>query len=92
VQGIDSAAPSFIAVDPHRLIEGYRTELAQSDRARLKADPDTRLLWLALVTANDHGATVNLRAPLVINPDTMLGVQVVTVDSPYPLDHPLTGL
>ena len=91
MQGLDPSGPSFIAVDPHRVVDGYRGEVPPSERARLKAEADSQLLWLALVTVGDSGASVNLRAPLVINPDTMLGVQLVTIESPYALDHPLTG-
>ena len=48
------------------------------------------LLWLALVSAHEHApATVNLRAPIVINPASMRGIQIVPAESPYRLDHPL---
>ncbi|RPJ75804.1 MAG: flagellar assembly protein FliW, partial [Acidobacteria bacterium] len=48
------------------------------------------LVWLALVSLDTAGAaTVNLRAPVVINPRTMLGCQVVAAENPYPLRHAL---
>ena len=48
------------------------------------------LLFLCIVTVHDDGrATVNLRAPLVINPASMRGIQFVTPESPYRIDHPL---
>jgi flagellar assembly factor FliW len=34
-------------------------------------------------------ATANLRAPLVINPASMRGIQLISLDSPYRIDHPL---
>ena len=37
---------------------------------------------------DDH-AFINLRAPIVINPRRMLGLQLVSADSPYATDHPL---
>jgi len=45
-------------------------------------------VWLALVTVEVDGTVVaNLRAPLVINPDRMLGRQVLPNDSAYPIRH-----
>ena len=35
-----------------------------------------------------HGATINLRAPIVINPRRMIGLQVMTPASDYAVDHP----
>jgi len=85
VHGADPGAPSFLAIDPRRAESAYRCELPAADRARLKAAENTTLLWLALVAPREDGPTVNLRAPLVINPDTMLGLQVVAAESEYPL-------
>lgn len=89
LQGLDGPAPpAFIALDPAQVAPGYAVELDASDYARLGAGPQSPLLWLAIVAAHSV-ATVNLRAPLVINPASMRGIQVMPADSPYPLDHPL---
>jgi flagellar assembly factor FliW len=70
------------------VLEGYRCELSEADRARIGADATTPLLWLALVTVEQSGAvSVNLRAPIVINPTTMMGQQVLPHDCLYPLRH-----
>lgn len=90
LQGLGPNAPAFAAIDPLRVVGGYRTELAQSDLDRLQADGSSPLLWLALICPQPTGAlTVNLRAPLVINPDKMLGLQHIAADSGYPVDYPL---
>jgi flagellar assembly factor FliW len=89
LQSIDGPSPSFLVVDPRRVLEGYRTRLNQSDLARLGASDDGALLWLAIVTVSDEGMFANLRAPVVINPARMLGFQLVPSDSLYPLRHPL---
>lgn len=90
VRGTDELGPAFVAIEPRYADASYAMALDPSDRARLEAGPDDPLLWLALVTMPQDGrATVNLRAPLVINPATMLGVQVLAATSPYALDHPL---
>jgi flagellar assembly factor FliW len=91
LRGLGPDAPSFLAIDPRRLMTDYRRDLGDADRARLAARKDAALVWLALVRARDTGATVNLRAPIVINPDAMRGLQLVDADETYPLDHPLAG-
>ena len=93
VQGTDDDGPSFVAIDPLRVAPGFRATLEAVDLARLSATGDGPLLWLALVTARPHTpATVNLRAPLVINPSSMRGIQVVAAESAYPTNHPLPAV
>jgi len=90
VQGTGAGAPSFLAIDPRLVDAAYASPLAESDRIRLGAEPKTPLLWLVLVTMGADGrATVNLKAPLVINPGAMRGIQLLAPDSPYAIDHPL---
>lgn len=90
VRGVEQDAPAFVAIDPRRVSGDYPTTLDRADLARLDARADSPLLWLALVAAGSDGAaTANLRAPIVINPGTMRGIQVIAVDSPFAVDHPL---
>jgi flagellar assembly factor FliW len=90
VQGVGPGAPSFVAIDPRRVVTGYDMVLGPADRTRLADDGHQPLLWLAIVTLTDDGrATANLRAPLVINPASMRGIQVVTAESRYAIDQPL---
>jgi flagellar assembly factor FliW len=93
IQGDGDKAPSFVGIDPRLVDPAYRADLGREDLTRLSAEPGQTLLWLALVTANRDGhATVNLRAPIVINPASMQGLQVLAPESPYRLDHPLSGI
>jgi flagellar assembly factor FliW len=90
VQGLDEPRPSFLAVavrlvDPH-----YPEGLSLGDRLRLDAAQEEPLLWMAFVTLVGDVATVNLRAPVVINPRRMLGLQVIAAESAYVVDHPLS--
>ena len=87
---VDGPAASFLAVDPRVVLPAYRAELGAADRMRLGAAEDQQLLWLALVTMDaGQGPSVNLRAPIVVNPARMLGCQVMPHNSLYPLRHPL---
>ncbi|HVC21287.1 MAG TPA: flagellar assembly protein FliW [Vicinamibacterales bacterium] len=90
LHAIDGADASFLAVDPRIVLPTYRCELGAADRRRLHADEQTSLLWLALVTMTDEtDGRINLRAPIVINPERMIGFQVMPHDTLYPLVHPL---
>jgi flagellar assembly factor FliW len=89
---IDGPDASFLAVDPRRVLPGYRCQLTEADRFQLGAaeGSDDGLLWLALLMPEANGqVTVNLRAPVVINPDQMVGQQVIPYHSIYPLRHVL---
>jgi carbon storage regulator CsrA len=69
---------------PLRVAGGYRADLQASDRARLGAADGEALLWLALICPRPgQDPTVNLRAPLVINPRTLRGIQLITSESTY---------
>jgi flagellar assembly factor FliW len=88
LQGLDGSAPSFLAVDPALVLEGYRGVLSDDDQTRL--GPEEPRIWLALLTVVDgEEAAANLRAPIVINPKRMIGLQVIQARSPYAIDHPL---
>jgi flagellar assembly factor FliW len=82
---------SFLTLDPRLVLQEYRCALAPADRARLAVGEDVSgLLWLAILTITEQGAAfANLRAPVVINPATMTGFQVMPRDSVYPLRYPV---
>ena len=90
LQGMGADAPSFLAIDPRRVVAGYCRSISQADLARIDATSETPLVWLAVVRPQG-GGSVNLRAPIVINPASMRGLQLVDADDTYPLDHPLAG-
>lgn len=92
LHGLDDPHPTFLTIDPRQVAADYAVPLGPADRARLGLDgaPEAPLLWLAIVRIDDQGATVNLRAPIVVNPVSMIGVQVLGADSDYAAEHPLT--
>lgn len=92
LQAVDGQAASFLVVDPRAALPDYRCVLGGTDLMRLGASAETPLLWLAIVSFDAGGAAfVNLRAPIVINPERMLGFQVMPHNSLYPLRHPLAS-
>jgi flagellar assembly factor FliW len=92
LQAIEGPRASFLAVDPRAVLPNYRCLLGEADKVKLQARPDAPLVWLALVTMDEaQGPSVNLRAPVVINPARMIGYQVMPHNSLYPLRHPLAA-
>jgi flagellar assembly factor FliW len=90
LHAVEGPNTSFLVLDPRRVMPEYRAVLTQTDFVRLGATQATTLLWLAVVSFDEVGqAFVNLRAPVVINPERMLGYQVMPHNSLYPLRHPL---
>jgi len=92
LHSLEGPAASFFVIDPRRVVAQYHCALSQSDLVRLGASADAVLLWLSLVSFDDDGrAYANLRAPVVVNPERMLGYQVMPHSSLYPLRHPLAS-
>ena len=85
LQALDPPEASFVAVDPALLVPDYDFTLRELERRRLGALEQEKLLWLALVTFTDRGATANLRAPVVINPRRLIGCQFIREESDYPV-------
>jgi flagellar assembly factor FliW len=92
LQAIDAPRPAFLTIDPALALKRYRKILSPADRVRLDVNDGDTLLWLAIVTLSpdDTASVVNLRAPIVINPRTMIGFQVMPHHSLYPVRHPLS--
>jgi flagellar assembly factor FliW len=90
LHAVNAAEPSFLVIDPKAVLAAYRCELGAPDRLRLGVTDDTRLVWLAIVMAGESGdVSVNLRAPIVINPAGMTGRQVMPNACVYPLRYPV---
>lgn len=88
LSAVTGTPASFLVIDPRRVLPTYRYTLNGTDRERLRASDGGSLLWLAIVLVEADGTiAVNLRAPVVINPESMIGLQVMPQDCVYPLRH-----
>jgi len=84
LKGLDAPEPAFFLMDPRKLAPGFECELSAADRARLRADANGKndsLVWLVIVSWVGDEPRINWRAPIVINPATMLGIQLVPGES-----------
>jgi flagellar assembly factor FliW len=88
IDSVDGPPASFLCIDPCRVVPGYAVKPTQGDLQRLEATETTRLLWMALVAVEPDGTVVaNLRAPIAINPDRMIGRQILPNDTTYAIRH-----
>lgn len=86
LKAVEGPSASFLVIDPRRVLPDYRCDLSEMDRVRLGVQEHDTLLWLALVAIELDGTiTVNLRAPIVINPGAMIGQQVIPHHGVYPI-------
>ena len=88
LHAVGGQEPCFLVVDPKAVMPSYRCELGASDRFRLGVEDDSGLVWLAIVSVAESGEiSVNLRAPIVLNPARMIGRQVMPNACVYPLRY-----
>jgi flagellar assembly factor FliW len=90
LHNVEGPPTSFLAIDPRLALPNYRNALTDADRLRFGVKDDEQLLWLALLTVeSNESAWVNLRAPIVVNSERMIGYQIVPRNTVYPMRHPL---
>lgn len=75
-------------VSPRRFVPDYQLRVPRRELAGLELTAPHDAYVLAIVGRNDHGLTLDLRAPLVVNLGRKIGRQVISSDQ-QPLDHPL---
>src|SRR6185436_12852070 len=50
LESIEGPPAAFLGIDPRLLMTEYRCSLSDNDRRALVADPDTTLLWFAIIS------------------------------------------
>ena len=90
IESIEGPPAAFLGIDPRLVLDTYRCRLSETDLRALAADSDATLLWFSIISEVDGVLYANLRAPIVINPQRMIGRQVLPDDGLYPIRHALT--
>ncbi|MGE3818048.1 MAG: flagellar assembly protein FliW [Isosphaeraceae bacterium] len=90
LQSVTSPELAFGLVPPPLAVSDYRIELRPGDRAALELDDErSALVYVILNRGEGGGLTVNLQGPLVFNPASRLGRQLVLTSSRYAVRFPL---
>lgn len=80
LQSVSEPQLAFLAVSPRRFVRDYRLRVAQADLGPLLQENDDETFVVALASKHDRGWTLNLKAPIVINPVRRMGKQILTLD------------
>ncbi len=82
---------AFLAIDPSVAVEDYQPDLSDEDTQFLALEkPEDALLFNIVTLHRDGTATVNLKGPIVVNRRTLIGRQIIPLNSAeYSLQHEL---
>jgi len=88
---LDDESIAFPIIDPWLVLEDYEVDLSNQDLELLQVQDPSDIVVLSIVTIpidKPQEATVNLKAPIVINIKKGRGLQVIL--EKYELKHPIT--
>ncbi|WEK59939.1 MAG: flagellar assembly protein FliW [Candidatus Microbacterium colombiense] len=84
LRSVDADVRLFL-LDTATVDRGYAPRLPAGVRLEIGAADDEALLLFVVANPSDDGVHVNLRAPIVIRPETGRAVQVILEDQDYPI-------
>jgi flagellar assembly factor FliW len=85
LRAVERPQVALLVVDPRELVSGYRPAIPAGAWSRLGDGSEARSLTFVVVSLSEPGASANLRAPLVVDPQTMRGEQVILEDGEWPV-------
>ncbi len=89
-QSLDDGSVAFPIIDPWEFKPDYTPTIGDADAAQLGLTSDSPKLVFAIATVprqDPRSMTANLLAPLVIDPITRIGKQVIVTDEHYTTRH-----
>src|SRR5690625_1797955 len=93
LQSITSAGTAFIVTNLHQIYRDYTFELDDNLLEALQITSEKEVVVLTIVTVKDpfHYSTLNLKAPIIINPVSRKGKQYIINSDNYPSKAVITG-
>jgi len=91
LQMLDDPNLAFLVISPLAVMPDYQPDIPLEDVEFIGfTNPDDVLVFNIVTLRGDGKATVNLKGPIVLNRQTLIGKQVVPTNAPeYSLQHPL---
>lgn len=92
LQNIEDSELAFVLMNPFDLKSDYEPKLSDEDIKTLKIESDnTGVLYYVICVVKDTIAesTVNLKCPIVINPQNKMAKQIILDNSNYTFRHEL---
>lgn len=89
LQSADDPRLCFVVVDPLEFMPDYKVEVKTSEVSILELSnlEKARVLVMVVVREDPNQITANLQGPLIINPETSAGKQVVLLTDRYHTRH-----
>jgi flagellar assembly factor FliW len=78
LQSVDRPQVALPVVSPRRFVAGYQARIARRELAPLELNDMSVAKVLVIVGRAGRGLGLNLKAPIVINPQRRLGRQIIT--------------
>ena len=94
LQSVKSPDLAFTLMHPFSLCPDYAPVLQEDELKRLNVEKSEDLYYYVTCTVRDPvgESTVNMRCPVVINPDTREAMQVILTDGAWDMRHKLSEL
>ncbi len=91
MQCVDEPALAFVVADPAQMFTDYEFDIPDSEVEKLKLQTESDALVMVILTVGTGGKeiTANLAAPMVVNMNEMLALQLILQDSRYQVRQPL---
>ncbi|WP_416293755.1 flagellar assembly protein FliW [Paenibacillus illinoisensis] len=87
LQSVREKDLSFLLVSPFTFVPNYSFELNEVDKEELEIVEQVSVYSMVTIHSQTNKSTMNLLAPVVLNPEQRLGKQVVLHQTPYETRH-----
>ncbi|MDR1135022.1 MAG: flagellar assembly protein FliW [Clostridiales Family XIII bacterium] len=90
LQAVKSQTPCFLVFSPWELLHAYAPEVEKDDLASLGVESCKDLIFLTIATVppdDIRQLSINIKSPVVLNPKSMIGRQVILLNDDYPVKY-----
>lgn len=87
LQSMKEPRLTFLLVSPFTFVPQYSFELGEADKEELAIKERVSVFSIVTIQSDANKSTMNLLAPIILNPEKRLGKQVVLHQSAYETRH-----
>ena len=89
LQSLDSQEVAFILINPFQFRKDYEVNITNEEQAEIGlSSPENAMIFVIVTIPQDGGPmTANLQGPIVINKQTMTGMQAILTDNKWRTKH-----
>lgn len=93
IQSTEETDIGFWVIDPFVFFPSYKFELSDVVKSSLRIEEQSQIAVFSIVTIRGNNqATVNLKAPIVVNLSNRMGRQIILQEDTYSIRQPLFEL